>query len=120
MKVWRGDNCIRDMLAYLKSYNLGRNIVIAHNAAGYDTRLVYQAAAKCGIRDCKMTPILQGSKFIELSIGKLIFRDSMLHLKGSLADLGRISVLQHQLKIAMAVKMTKMKIQGLKKALLSR
>lgn len=35
MKIWKGENCIKEMLEYLRTYNLGRNIVIAHNAAGY-------------------------------------------------------------------------------------
>jgi DNA polymerase type B, organellar and viral len=88
-QIFEGKNCVEQFLTYLLEYNRGRNIAIAHNGSGYDTRLVFETATKRGLKNLKMVPILQGSKFMQLTIGKLVFRDSMLHLKGSLASLSK-------------------------------
>ena len=84
-----GDGCIVEFLQYLTTYNHGNNVVVAHNAAGYDTRLLFETACKIGAHNVKISPILQGTKFLQLKIGNLVFRDSLLHLKGSLASLAK-------------------------------
>jgi hypothetical protein len=87
-KVFFGEDCLQRFLMYMLSYNNGNNICIAHNASGYDTRLVFMAAIK--LAKARMEPIMRGAKFMQLKIGdKLIFRDSLLHVKGSLRNLAK-------------------------------
>ena len=88
-KTFEGADCVKHFLTFLLEYNQGRNIVTAHNGSGYDTRLIFETAIQLGLKKNKFVPLLQGSKFMQLTIGKLTFRDSMLHLKGSLAALAK-------------------------------
>jgi hypothetical protein len=85
-KYWFGDNAIKDMLDYLMEINNGRNIIIAHNASGYDSRLLFDEVIKLPLTT---EPIMRGLKFIELKVNNLIFRDSMLHVSGSLRNLAK-------------------------------
>ena len=86
--VYFGDDCLERFLMYMLSYNKGNNICVAHNAAGYDTRLLFIAASK--LAKTKMEPIMRGQKFMQLKINdRLIFRDSLLHVKGSLRSLAK-------------------------------
>ena len=62
--------------------------MVAHNGSGYDTRLLFDEACKLG-HAAKLEPILRGSKFIQLKIGKTVFLDSLLHVKGSLSKLNK-------------------------------
>lgn len=83
-----GDDCLQRFLMYMLAYNRGNNICVAHNAAGYDTRLLFMEATK--LAKTQMVPIMRGGKFMQLKIGdKLIFRDSLLHVKGSLRNLAK-------------------------------
>lgn len=84
-----GDNCLDEFLTFMLNFNDGHSIALAHNGGGYDTRLIYESLLK---RDgtVKMSPIMRGSKFIELRVNrKLMFRDSRNHLNGALAGLAR-------------------------------
>ncbi len=82
-----GDDCIERFLLYMIGFNGGNNICLAHNAAGYDTRLVFDIATKMNLKT-DLFPIMRGGKFMQLTINqKLVFRDSLLHLKGSLKNL---------------------------------
>jgi hypothetical protein len=66
--------------------NKGYNYFYAHNSSGYDSRLLFETASKVFNQD--ITPIMKGSKFMQLKIGKTTFHDSMLHLPGSLKRQG--------------------------------
>ena len=59
----------------------------AHNASGYDSRLVYDAAIKRGIKPDHAT--FNGTKIMRLQFGKHTFLDTMLHMMGSLASLAK-------------------------------
>ena len=87
--VYFGEDCLDRFLAFMMNVNGGDNICIAHNAAGYDTRLIFDAASKY-TSSIAMNPIMRGGKFMQLTINKdLIFRDSLLHVKGSLRNLAK-------------------------------
>jgi hypothetical protein len=66
--------------------NNGRNYFYAHNSSGYDTRLLFESCSNLVKTEIK--PVMRGSKFMVLSIGKTKFFDSMLHLPGSLKRQG--------------------------------
>jgi hypothetical protein len=86
-KVFEGDSCIIDFLFFMGTYNKGKNICYAHNASGYDTRLIFDNAININ-SSCK-TPILRGCKFIQFKINDICFRDTLLHLQGSLRSLAK-------------------------------
>lgn len=88
-QVFYGEECLENFVAAVLSYNKGCNILFAHNSSGYDTRMVFDTLAKTMGMD--VTPIMRGSKFIQLKAkgGKIVFRDSMLHMPGSLRNLGK-------------------------------
>lgn len=87
-QVFFGEDCLDRFLMYMLNYNHGNNICIAHNAAGYDSRLLFMAASK--LVHTKMVPIMRGAKFMQLKLGdRLVFRDSLLHVKGSLRNLAK-------------------------------
>lgn len=87
-KMFRGDRCLDEFLDWVTSYNDGKNIVLFHYGSGYDARLIFAAAHKKFKTELK-SPIIRGTKFLELKIGNAIFRDSILHLPGSLDSLGK-------------------------------
>lgn len=83
-----GDDCINKFMTFILNHNGGNSILLAHNAAGYDTRLIFEDIIK---RENPLTvhPTMNGCKFNELRIGsKIFFRDSRNHLGGSLKALG--------------------------------
>ena len=85
-KVYFGEDCLDRFLMFMMQYNGGNNICVAHNASGYDTRLIFTAASK--FASVKMHPIMRGAKFMQLKINQnLVFIDSLLHVKGSLRNL---------------------------------
>lgn len=84
--VYYGDDAIRKFIMYMLQHNRGKNICIAHNASGYDARLVFEEASKIK-STINILPITRGCKFMQITIGDTIFRDSLLHLKGSLKNL---------------------------------
>lgn len=73
---------IRQLLAVPKNY-----ICIAHNAAGYDSRLVFADLIKMKGKPKKI--IRRGTKIIYMQYENIVFLDSMMHLLGSLARLGK-------------------------------
>ena len=82
---------IRDMLV---NENDGYNIVIAHNASGYDSRQIFDAILKYADRnDIQLTA--KGGKIMRLQVGKTIFQDSMLHVVGSLKSLANDYLKNH-------------------------
>lgn len=88
LKIWEGDNSLESFLLFMLSYNGGNNILIAHNGSGYDTRLVYDTAVKL-TEKISIHSVSRGTKFMELKVGKCIFRDSLLHVKGSIKSLAK-------------------------------
>lgn len=74
---------VREML----TDNDGKNLCLAHNASGYDTRLVFEEIARIAGPGTEIKPILRGGKFMRLAVGKTVFQDTMLHLIGSLKKL---------------------------------
>lgn len=86
-KMFKGENCLFEFIDWVTSYNDGKNIVLFHYGSGYDARLIFSAAHKRYKTQVK-APIIRGTKFLELKIGRTIFRDSLLHIPGSLHSLG--------------------------------
>jgi hypothetical protein len=85
-RVFAGPTCLLDFITFMFSTNGGRNVCVAHNGSGYDSRLVFEVAVTMQKVEV-IKPLARGSKFMQLKIGDTIFRDSMLHLPGSLANL---------------------------------
>jgi len=84
-----GDGALEEFILFMLAYNTGKNICIAHNASGYDTRLLF-SKLKSMNQKVSMAPIMRGGKFMQLTVNKdLIFRDSLLHVKGSLKSLAK-------------------------------
>lgn len=84
-----GDHCLSECINFLLAYNSGNNQMWAHNASGYDTRLIYDVACAM-MGDLKLEPVERGSKIMILTINKtrrgaLIFYDSLNHLKGTIS-----------------------------------
>ena len=99
---WFGDDCLEQFLAFCFSYNdgsfrlmLGNNVLLAHNASGYDTRLLFDAA-RMFVDETKFEAIMRGSKFMQLKIGSLVIRDIMLQIPGSVKSLAKDFGCQHQ------------------------
>lgn len=88
-EVFVGEQCLQDFLAAVMTYNGGKCILFAHNSSGYDSRMIFDTLSKITAVDA--VPILRGAKFIQLKThgSKVIFRDSMLHMPGSLRNLGK-------------------------------
>ena len=74
---------------------LGNNVLLAHNASGYDTRLLFDAA-RMFVDETKFEAIMRGSKFMQLKIGTLVIRDIMLQIPGSVKSLAKDFGCQHQ------------------------
>lgn len=88
-KIFIGENCLDEFIKFLQIENDGYNIAIAHNGSGYDTRLVYDAAIRVEGDAQRIKPIRRGSKFMELRVNNIIFRDSLLFLPSSLSNLAK-------------------------------
>jgi len=91
MKIFKNSDlpALDQFMHFAISHNFGKNIFIAHNGSGYDTRFVYEWACK-NLLDRQVKTIITGCKIMELSLNSLTkFRDSMLHLPGSLARLAK-------------------------------
>ena len=87
-RIFRGDDCLQQFVHFMIYYNGGKNICVAHNGAGYDTRLIFDQAIRMNLK-ATINPLLRGGKFMKLDIGFTQFRDSMLHVPGSLRDLAK-------------------------------
>lgn len=84
--MYFGDSCLEMFITFMIGHNNGYNICVAHNASGYDTQLISEQAS---LMKVKKKAITSGLKFTQLQIGNSFFRDSMLHLQGSLASLAK-------------------------------
>jgi hypothetical protein len=74
--------------------NNGKNYFYAHNSAGYDTRLLFEAICRFHRSEHISKPLLRGSKYLQLTVNDTQFHDSMLHLPGSLKNQGKAFNLQ--------------------------
>jgi hypothetical protein len=87
-KVYFGENSLNRFISFMLNHNYGKNICIAHNGSGYDTRLICEELSTLKMK-VVTSATSTGSKFIELRANHTIFRDSLLHLPGSLAGLAK-------------------------------
>jgi hypothetical protein len=94
-QYYYGDGCLFSFLTDMLTINEGNNVCIAHNGSGYDTRLVFEETLLLNT-GVKVAPVMRGTKIIELHVGKTCFRDSMLHLPGSLKNLAKSFDLETQ------------------------
>lgn len=78
---------LTEFLQEMTESNEGKNIVIAHNASGYDARLLFDHFASYLPSTVRLEPLTRGTKFMRLQIGNTIFQDSLLHIQGSLSSL---------------------------------
>jgi hypothetical protein len=85
------DEFIRDML---QNENEGYNVVIAHNASGYDSRQIFDALLKYTDRT-EISLTAKGGKIMRMQIKNTIFQDSMLHVVGSLKSLANDYLKNH-------------------------
>jgi hypothetical protein len=86
--TFKGPECIKQFLAFLKEYNKGKVVAIAHNSAKYDSRIVFNELLNSDdLKDCR--PIARGSKIIQLSWDEVVFRDSFCHLPNALKVLAK-------------------------------
>jgi hypothetical protein len=84
-----GENCLDHFITYMANYNNGNSIILAHNGAGYDTRLIFEKLVKRNGK-FKLNAIMNGSKINQLKMGKkLLMRDTKLHLTGSVKALAK-------------------------------
>lgn len=87
---YEGEGCLYKFCEFMMNTNHGKNIAIAHNGAGYDSRLIFNQISKMARQQVRATT--RGTKFMELKCGTelvTIFRDSLLHLPGSLSKLAK-------------------------------
>jgi len=85
-QVLFGENSLREFIVFMLNHNGGKNICIAHNGSGYDTRLICEEISTLGV-NVKTSSLSSGTKIMELRANDTIFRDSLLHLPGSLSNL---------------------------------
>ena len=90
-QIYFGDDCLERFLEFMTRANKGRNICIAHNGSGYDSRLLFDTIInRFGkVVDKEVKFICRGTKFMKLKWGPTLFLDSLLHLPGSLANLAK-------------------------------
>jgi hypothetical protein len=88
-EVYFGNDAVERFVLKMISYNFGLNVAIAHNGAGYDSRLLFETLTKLNLLS-KLEPTTRGTKFLQLTVNKNTqFRDSLLHLPGSLSNLAK-------------------------------
>lgn len=87
-QTFTGPDCIERFLAFLKQYNKGKVVAVAHNSAKYDTRLVLNYILE-NPTEANCNPICRGTKILQLNWDDVIFRDSFCHLPNSLKVLAK-------------------------------
>jgi len=83
-----GDMALGSFIDKMLTINEGKNICIAHNASGYDARLIMDYLTE-HYEKTKVNQLMTGTKILELKVGNTIFRDSLKHLPGSLNSLAK-------------------------------
>lgn len=87
-QIFFGEDSLKNFITFMLANNNGKNICIAHNGSGYDTRLVLEELGKFS-KNVKTKTTSNGTKIMELRAENIIFRDSLLHLQGSLSGLAK-------------------------------
>lgn len=90
--IWSGEKALEEFIYFMTiEHNKGYNYCIAHNASGYDNRLLIEGIVRTvGDKSVKVGAIVRGAKFLQVTANKNThFNDSMLHLRGSLKALGK-------------------------------
>lgn len=82
---------IKDML---QNENDGHNIVLAHNASGYDSRQIFDALLNY-VHESEIKLTAKGGKIMRMQVNNTIFQDSMLHVVGSLKSLAQDYLKNH-------------------------
>ena len=83
---------IAAFVSFATTFNMGNNIMVAHNSSGYDSKLLLHHVHH-NFKKEEISLLPTGQKILKLEIGartcvrKTRFFDSMLHLPGSLAGL---------------------------------
>lgn len=85
-KVFIGEDADTQFVSFMLQYNEGKNIAMALNASGYDSRMLFQALCRIN-KDVVCLP--RGTKFLQIRCGDFYIRDQMLFTPGSLANLGK-------------------------------
>lgn len=86
---WKGENALLDFVKFMVTHNDGHNYCFAHNAQGYDSRLIVTICNEnYQDEDVRIVSSTQrGNKYLELAVRNCRFRDTMCFLVGSLANL---------------------------------
>ena len=71
---------------WIFSFNDGYVYAYAHNGSGYDTRMIFSELSK-RFHDKVPQVIMAGNKIMRMTIGNVVFGDTMKHLPGRLKDL---------------------------------
>lgn len=87
-KVLFGDDALKLFITEMLQINEGKNLCIAHNGSGYDSRLVLEELSRLELH-VKTSITSTGNKFMEIKTGRTKFRDSLMHLPGSLSNLAK-------------------------------
>lgn len=73
---------------WIFSYNDGYVYAYAHNGSGYDTRMIFSELTK-RFHDKVPQVIMSGNKIMRMTVGNVVFGDTMKHLPGRLKDLAK-------------------------------
>lgn len=83
-----GPQALSEFIHFMLNENDGKNICVAHNGSGYDSRMVIEEITKYTEKP-KLQTTSNGTKYTFMQSCNTIFRDSLLHLPGSLAGLAK-------------------------------
>ena len=87
--VWKFDD-ISSFCAWLDcTFKEQKAVLIAHNLKGYDGRLLFEHYVKVLKRGPEKVS-WNGSKIMSMTVGNVVFRDSLLHIQASLESFPKI------------------------------
>jgi hypothetical protein len=77
---------LEDFINWIFSFNDGHVYAYAHNGSGYDTRMIFTELRK-RFHDRIPKVIMAGNKIMRMTVGNVVFGDTLKHLPGRLKDL---------------------------------
>lgn len=80
--IFRGLACIEKFLNHIEHHRVSKVFCIAHNLKGYDGHFILNEMAK---RNCKILPIISGTKIMKLVYNDITFIDSLNFLPMALS-----------------------------------
>jgi len=80
-----GATCMTDFWTWARQQ--GPCLFLAHNSQAYDLYLLLKTVQFDLTEEDRPRPMTQGNKIQSLSVGNVKFQDSLLHMKGSLAEM---------------------------------